>query len=172
MTCNEIIQMHIKCDKRSLHLQENLPKVRFRTMGEDFTLVNERLRADDWTSYADNPIPKKKYNKLCAFRFKEDLYPYIKGYDLYCQFGTYKCKKTKQGVEKDHRISKDYGWKHHIDPAIMSHPANCEFLPYDENHRKLKKCSITLEQLMEEIKAFDEKIKNLHHDIAPGAGRS
>lgn len=160
MTCNEIIRMHIQCDKRSLHLNENLPKVRFRTMGEDFALVNERLRADDWTSYVDHPIPKRKYDKLCAFRFKEELYPFIKGYDLYCQLGMYSVRnKTVTGVEKDHRISKAYGWKHNINPAIMSHPANCEFLLYDANRRKLEKCSITLEQLMEEIKAFDKKIK-------------
>lgn len=167
MTCNEIIRMHIQCDKRSLHLKENLPKVKFRTIGEDFALINQRLRADDWTSYIDHPIPKRKYDKLCAFRFKEDLYPFIKGYELYCQLGMYICKKTKIGVERDHRISKAYGWKHNIDPAIISHPANCEFLPYNENRRKLEKCSITLEQLMEEIKAFDERLLS-----ASGAGRS
>ena len=94
---------------------------------------------------------RKTYYNHCLFIFDESLYPFILGYELFQEHGTYNRISNPHGVEKDHRISKRYGWEHGIDPEIIRHPANCEFLPRKLNSDKHEKCSISLETLLMEI---------------------
>lgn len=94
---------------------------------------------------------RKSYYNHCRFTFNKALYQFLPGYNLYQLYGIYDYISNPYGVERDHRISKRYGWEHGIDPDIISHPANCEFLPGKVNRDKHKKCSISLETLLTEI---------------------
>jgi hypothetical protein len=53
-------------------------------------------------------------------------------------------------------ISKDYGWRNNIDPKIISHPANCAILFARDNFSKNNSCSITLDNLLERIKYWND----------------
>lgn len=71
----------------------------------------------------------------------------VKGYDLLCSRGFYS-KDNILGVVKDHRLSIKFGFENNIDPKIIGHPANCEFMYYSQNASKSSNSSITLEELL------------------------
>lgn len=96
-----------------------------------------------------------EYREKCAFNFSNYNVSNVKGYNLLEELGMYHKRTNKNGVVRDHRISICYGWVNNIDPKIISHPANCEFITHKKNASKSFACSIELEQLLEEIKKWD-----------------
>lgn len=108
---------------------------------------------------------KQKYYN--AARFKFNVYDYSAEFDLKLieTLGWYTCpgKKRKNeikninGVSRDHIISISYGFKHNIDPKIISHPANCKILPHKINKIKSSQCELTVQQLYEKIAEWDKK---------------
>jgi hypothetical protein len=76
----------------------------------------------------------------------------VKGYDLLSSKGLYNRENNILGVVKDHRLSIKFGFENSIDPKVIGHPANCEFLYYSQNASKGSNSSITLEELLELIK--------------------
>jgi hypothetical protein len=56
-----------------------------------------------------------------------------------------------ENYELDHKISKTYGFIHNIPPAIIGHYCNLELIPKDQNRSKRVNCSITLDDLINEI---------------------
>jgi hypothetical protein len=117
------------------------------------------------------PYLKRNYEdycRACKFTFGISLYPEWFSYarDLIIQHGWYaSSSKTHPGisnptgVSRDHKISVSYGFNHNIDPTIISHPANCEIMQHKLNSSKKTKCSISLDQLLLDIKAFN----NIYH---------
>ena len=100
----------------------------------------------------------ENYYKKCKFTF--NVYQYDKWFDLTLleQCGWYKAKNrgdNLDGISRDHKFSVKEGFINNIDPRLISHPANCELKKHRENQSKHTKCSLTLEQLIEEIKKFD-----------------
>lgn len=93
----------------------------------------------------------KRYSDKCRFKLNITDIQFIKGYNLYMKHGPY-TKDNKQGMTKDHKVSILYGFINNIDPTILSHPANCEFMSKSKNCSKERKCSITLDQLFLDIK--------------------
>lgn len=61
------------------------------------------------------------------------------------------------GVSKDHMYSVKEGFINKIDPEIIKHPANCQLLKYSENSIKKTSCSITIDELIDRIKKWDDK---------------
>lgn len=61
------------------------------------------------------------------------------------------------GVSRDHKFSINEAFKQKIDPYLISHPANCELLRHNVNSSKCDKCSITKEQLIENVEKWNEK---------------
>jgi len=55
------------------------------------------------------------------------------------------------------RVSIIYGFNNNINPNLISHPANCEIITQSNNSSKREKCSITVEELKEQIKEWDIK---------------
>lgn len=55
------------------------------------------------------------------------------------------------------KISINYGYENKIDPLIISHPANCKLMRQQENASKNKKSSISLKQLISDIKIWNKK---------------
>lgn len=105
----------------------------------------------------DNKTDKELYYMQCAFSFPRSVYARIPGFELVKQYGWYQPAKNRWfGATRDHMVSKHYGWTHNIDPKIIRHPANCQILLSTDNASKGEKCAITVEELMERIKHWDE----------------
>lgn len=103
---------------------------------------------------------KELYYEKCKFKF--DIYSFPDEFDIQLleAHGWYSAKNRGDnfyGCSRDHMISISYGFKHKIDPKIISHPANCRIIQNIDNQRKRHKCSVTLEELISRIKSFDEK---------------
>jgi hypothetical protein len=106
------------------------------------------------------------YKLLCRFDFSIKEYSswfayankIIKEHGWY---SPYNKKNNLTGCSRDHLYSISDGYKNNIDPKIISHPANCHIVTHTENQKKHKNSSITLEELMERIKLFDEKYKKM-----------
>lgn len=109
--------------------------------------------------YYDNLSAREKYYNEARFRFSGKLLPYVVGAEL---LKTHKfCNQSNpslNGIVRDHRVSRNYGFEHNIDPYLISHPANCELMFRDENSSKSDRCSITVEQLIEEVEWWNENI--------------
>lgn len=108
-----------------------------------------------------NRSAKQQYRCQCSFKFNIEDYKDEFDFNLVEQYGWYSpsdsTKPNLEGVSKDHMISVNYGFEHNIDPKIISHPANCQLLKHTDNIRKNKKCSITLEELLEKIEQWNKK---------------
>ena len=100
-------------------------------------------------------IAYKEYREKCAFHLSKFNISKIKGHELLKEFGMYHINKNTKGVVRDHRISIWYGWINKIDPSLISHPANCEFILHKDNASKSISCSVSIESLLEEIKNWD-----------------
>jgi hypothetical protein len=59
------------------------------------------------------------------------------------------------GVSRDHMFSIKDGYRMHISPEILAHPANCQLLLHGDNMRKHVHSSITLDELLERIRMWD-----------------
>ena len=106
-----------------------------------------------------NKTDREKYYDECVFKFPIQLLPYTINYQLINQYNWYNPFYPKEnGLTKDHRISRKYGYIHNIDPYLISHPANCEIMLLTDNSSKQDKCSITLQQLIEEVEWWNENI--------------
>jgi len=92
-------------------------------------------------------VDKTRYRYLCSFRLTPADLSKVKGNELLVKHGWYNRETNPGGVVKDHRFSVNMGWKLKVDPEIMGHLANCEFLLNADNIRKSDQCSITLQDL-------------------------
>ena len=118
---------------------------------------------------------KEKYYRDARFKFNVYQYPTEFNLDLIDTHGWYTCpgKKRKNkiknilGVSRDHIMSVSYGFKHNIDPAIISHPTNCRIILHTENKKKHNKCDITLDQLLQKIDNWNKKYTERATGIEP-----
>lgn len=111
---------------------------------------------------------KKIYKRFCQFNFSLSNFKNEFDFELIKQFGWYKAKNhgnNLNGISRDHRYSCDEGFNNLVDPYIISHPANCELLQHSKNIAKYVKCSITLEQLIENIKEWNKKYGEYENKI-------
>ena len=100
----------------------------------------------DYDLYLETLPAFKKY-KLLVYKLTEKQN--IKSLDNYD-------KRGKAGVQGayhlDHKFSINEGFKQGIEPEIIANINNLEFIPWEENIKKLNKCSISLNELMELVK--------------------
>lgn len=100
------------------------------------------------------------YKKQCKFTF--NISNYINEFDisLIKENGWYSASNrgnNLNGVSRDHKFSVNEGFKQKIDPYLISHPANCELLIQNDNSSKCSKCSLTLNELIQNINEWNEK---------------
>ena len=107
-----------------------------------------------------NKQPKKKYKTEGLFHFERKLYNLLFEFtDLTINsWRKDKIHPELNSTSRDHMISQDYGYTHHIDPYLISHPANCMLMKLSDNIRKRTECSITLGELIERVEFFNETI--------------
>ncbi len=107
-----------------------------------------------------NMDPFRKYRLDCNFNFNLANYPEEFDFTLIETYGWYSPSNKKNnlgGVSRDHIFSVREGFELNIDPKLISHPANCQLLIHSKNISKHKKSSITLEELLDRIKIFNQK---------------
>lgn len=100
------------------------------------------------------------YRKRALFNFNLSEYPEEFDFTLIERYGWYKASNhgnNLNGVSRDHMVSIRFGFDNKIDPSIISHPANCKLMRHNDNVSKYTECQITLEELLERIKKWDEK---------------
>jgi predicted nucleic acid-binding Zn ribbon protein len=102
----------------------------------------------------------QKYHRECQFNFSLNDYPNEFDFELISKYGWYQAKNrgnNLNGISRDHMISVKYGYENNINPNIIKHPANCKIMRHNENSSKCKKCSITLDDLLNRINIWNEK---------------
>lgn len=103
-----------------------------------------------------------QYKRLSNFKFNLADYPEEFDFSLIEKYGWYSPTNKNNnlnGVSRDHMLSVREGFDLGINPEIISHPANCKLMIHRNNISKNKKSSLTLEELLERIKIFEEKYK-------------
>lgn len=110
--------------------------------------------------YERGKVLYSQYRKLCDFTFALSSFPDEFEFALIEENGWYKAKNhgnNLYGVSRDHLFSVNEGFKEHIDPYYISHPANCKLLLHSENSSKSDGCAITFGELKEKIAKWEEK---------------
>lgn len=105
-----------------------------------------------------NKSKHERYYQDTKFNIPYKIWKYLPGWDLYLKYGIYNSKTNPDGVDRDHIVSRSYGWKHNIDPYLIKHPANCQFLQHSINRKKFTDCSLTVDELIERAQLFNETI--------------
>lgn len=111
---------------------------------------------------------KKLYKRACNFKFALNEYPNEFNFNLIKKYGWYKAKNhgnNLYGISRDHKYSCNEGFKNLIDPYLISHPANCQLLKHNDNISKLDKCSISLDELKENINNWNLKYNEYPNKI-------
>lgn len=97
-----------------------------------------------------------KYRQLCEFKLSIAELSSVKGYDKLVKFGRYS-NLNPSGVVKDHRLSIKTAFSLRLNPDLVAHPANCEFLQFHENIAKSSNCSTTLALLQGDVEKWNKK---------------
>ena len=111
---------------------------------------------------------RKLYKRLCNFNFALNSYPDEFNFNLIEKYGWYKAKNhgdNPNGISRDHCYSIDEGFKNLVDPYIISHPANCVLIQQRKNASKYTKSNISIEDLIEKIKQWNEKYGEYENKI-------
>ena len=98
-----------------------------------------------------------EYRVSCTFTHDLNAYPDEYDLKLLQEHGMFHPKKNPKGVSRDHLYSVFDGYNNKIDPAIMKHPANCQLMLQGDNTRKNSNSSITLEELTERIRVWNQR---------------
>ena len=112
-----------------------------------------------------NDIDKGKflyyiYRNQCNFKFALNSFPEEFKFSLIKENGWYKAKNhgdNLYGVSRDHIFSVNEAFKNKIDPYYISHPANCELLLHSDNASKSDNCKITINDLKNKVKKWNNK---------------
>lgn len=105
-----------------------------------------------------------RYNARFTFGISTYSEWFTDASELINSYGWYSPKKNTTGISRDHLYSISDGFRHSIDPKILSHPANCKLVPHKENQAKKHHSSITIDELLDRIKQF-EKLYGLQYQI-------
>lgn len=100
------------------------------------------------------------YKKFTKFIFAINNFDDYFETDLISKYGWYKAANrgnNLNGVSRDHIYSIRIGYNNNINPLLLAHPANCKLILQKNNSKKHSKCDITIDELLEKIKIFDNK---------------
>ena len=126
-----------------------------------------------WKSIHPSAVETKKlYRYQCRFKFSIRAYKewFTEADSLIKTYGWYSPSNKKNnlsGCSRDHLYSVSDGFENKIDPMLISHPANCKIVPHRENQKKHSKSTITIEELMNRIKLFEDKIWSSERRLHP-----
>ena len=75
------------------------------------------------------------------------------------KYGIFNAFKNTKGVVRDHKYSRWSGYNENVNPILLRHPVNCEWIKHSENVSKRGKNTISLENLIDRIIRFKSKWK-------------
>lgn len=116
--------------------------------------------------YTKNKEEYQVYYELSKFKFNLRDFNEEFDFSLIERYGWYKAKNNGDnvdGVSRDHMFSVKEGFRRLINPLLLAHPANCELIINRQNQSKCDSCSLTIEELLEKIKKFENKY-GLYYD--------
>lgn len=151
----KVLEAHINYDKNLRYCKECGKELSFKRRNFLFCSIECKN-----LNYLNSLSEYQKYHRDCQFDFALSDYPDKFDFNLLEKFGCYKAKNrgdNPNGISRDHMISIRYGFINNIDSSIIKHPANCNLMRHNDNVRKFTKCSISLEELIQKINAWDEK---------------
>lgn len=107
-----------------------------------------------WTRFHDKTEFNQYRTKVsCAQRkFKKQI-QLLENYEKRAPSGEY------GAYHIDHRISVWFGFVNGIPPEIIGHICNLQMKHWLDNNRKWSKCDMALEELLEAIRAYEERNK-------------
>lgn len=137
--------------KATVTLLDTIEAVIGKTISEEDRLkILPHLTKYDKRRYA---IKRNKYE----FNFNLGLYPELFDLEKINQIGLYEGGSGTNKLVRDHRVSAAEAIAKKHDPYYISHSVNCELMEFKENHSKMEKSSITYEELVRQVDAFDAK---------------
>ncbi len=157
----EQIAKQLECEHSDFGLfMDGVLKIRMKSIKEAFDhkfgeLRNEKLCALYEELDATGQWNLEQYYKLSEFRFSPYTYSNMKGYDLLLKYKVYHPIHNKEGVVRDHMISRIYGFRNGINPLTIAHPANCELMLATDNSSKSGSNSLQLEELHGRISKWE-----------------
>lgn len=75
----------------------------------------------------------------------------------YHHINPFKYKRSKEDFHLDHIFSIEERFKNNIPVWLMSHPCNLQMLSMNHNVQKNKRCDITIDELLYNIKDFEKR---------------
>lgn len=103
------------------------------------------------------------YRADCAFKFNLSDFSDEFDFTLIESYGWYKPKNrgnNLSGVSRDHAVSVRYGFDNSLPPEHLAHPANCVLMQHGKNVSKGKKNTMSYEELLNRIEAWDKKYQS------------
>lgn len=99
-----------------------------------------------------------KSNNRNRYRFTFSLSKYPDIFSDYSsllkEYGMWSPKNTS-GLTRDHRVSVNEAIKNNYDPYYITHPLNCELMPWYQNNKKNTKCSLPYQELVSLVDIYD-----------------
>lgn len=148
-------------------------KMSFKTFAKakDLGIFNSRNLADaaklsqsrnprDYSEYRKHRSDLINYRADCAFKFILKDYPEEFNFTLVETYGWYKAKNrgnNLNGVSRDHSVSVRYGFDNNLPANHLAHPANCVLMQHGKNASKGKNNTMSYEELIKRIEAWDKK---------------
>lgn len=90
------------------------------------------------------------------FTFSLSAYPDIFGdYSILLkEYGMWSPTNTN-GLTRDHKVSVNEAIKNNYDPYYITHPLNCELMPWHQNNKKNTECSLSYQELVSLVDQYD-----------------
>jgi len=123
-------------------------------------LINPR----DYSEVRNKRSALANYRADCAFKFNLADYSAEFDFTLIESYGWYKPKNRGDnltGISRDHSVSVRYGFDHNIPAEHLAHPANCVLMQHGKNVSKGKNISMSYDDLLNRIEAWDNKYGGL-----------
>ena len=122
--------------------------------------ISQGVKPRDYSKFRQNRSALANYRADCAFKFNLKDYPNEFDFTLVESYGWYKPKNrgdNLSGVSRDHAVSVRYGFDHNLPAEHLAHPANCILMQHGDNVSKYMKNSMSYEDLLLRINAWDKK---------------
>lgn len=107
-------------------------------------------------------VPREfKTNELEKYYSDVWYYTTVNYNKFYNDININNVKRGHRTYHLDHKISITYGFINNIDPSIIGHKCNLEILYYKDNLIKGTKCSLSLDELLNRIKEYEQLNDNI-----------
>lgn len=122
--------------------------------------VTQMMKPRDYSEVRKHRSSLVNYRADCSFKFNLADYPDEFDFTLIESYGWYKPKNRGNnltGVSRDHAVSVRYGFDNNLPAEHLAHPANCVLMQHGKNVSKGKNITMSYEELLKRIAAWDKK---------------